>query len=151
MVRTIRGRDAAGSIGEEVVEGVVEAGRNGGQVWCVVSARGEAARDVAGPLLRNGRQVALLAPDVSPFAMLVNEWGDAVLSAEIREPGILSLTDALWQIEENFGAVDVIALIDDSAEPERVQWAADFFAARWPAADLVIVNPMGVGVPERTR
>ncbi len=32
-------------------------------------------------------EVALLAPDVSPFAMLVNEWGDAVLSAEIREPG----------------------------------------------------------------
>jgi NAD(P)-dependent dehydrogenase (short-subunit alcohol dehydrogenase family) len=111
------------------------------QVWCIVSEDNQTARELAQPLLRAGRQVALLSPDVSSFAMLVNEWGDAVVSAEIREPGILSLNEALWQIEENFGAVDVIALVDDSDEPARVQDAADFFAARWPDADLVIVAP----------
>ncbi|MCS5720059.1 hypothetical protein N1027_18160 [Herbiconiux sp. CPCC 205763] len=111
------------------------------QVWCIVSDDNETARELAEPLLRDGRQVALLSPDVSSFAMLVNEWGDAVLSAEIREPSILSLTDALWQIEENFGCVDVIALVDDSREPARVQDAVHFFASRWPGADVVIVAP----------
>ncbi|MFB2598122.1 hypothetical protein ACEXQE_10050 [Herbiconiux sp. P17] len=111
------------------------------QVWCIVSEDNETARELAEPLLRDGRQVALLSPDVSSFAMLVNEWADAVVSAEIREPSILSLTDALWQIEENFGTVDVIALVDDFRQPARVQDAVDFFAARWPEADVVIVAP----------
>lgn len=125
-------------------------------VWCIVSAEGAntgetGARELAESLLMQHREVAVISPDVEPFALLVNTFADAVLTAEIREPDVLALNEAMWLIEEEFGSVDVIALLGgglagSTDDPFRLQKATEFFGARWPDADIVVLPaPVAAG------
>jgi hypothetical protein len=123
------------------------------EVWCIVSDANEESRNLVELLLQERHQVAVIAPDVAPLALLVNTYADALLPIELTSPDLLSLTDAQWSIEENFGAVDVIALVghagdardghDDSEAGTWARSARDFFADRWPDAEVVVVTPAG--------
>jgi hypothetical protein len=129
------------------------------EVWCIVSDANEESRNLVELLVQERHQVAVIAPDVAPLALLVNTYADALLPIELTSPDLLSLTDAQWSVEENFGAVDVIALVgqaghardgqddseghDDSESGTWARAARDFFAARWPDAEVVVVTPAG--------
>ncbi|MGA1838172.1 hypothetical protein VD659_14720 [Herbiconiux sp. 11R-BC] len=124
------------------------------EVWCIVSDDDVAARTLAGALLEQHDQVAVITRDAAPFALLVNVYGDGILTAEMRDTELLSLTDALWTIEESFGPVDVIALVAGPAVPGRaalsgtgqtpaeppMAGAEAYFGARWPLAEVVRVT-----------
>jgi hypothetical protein len=106
-------------------------------VWSIISADGAGAQELAALLLAQRKEVAVISPDVGPFALLVNAHADAVLTAELRDPDLLALTEAAWSIEESFGQVDVIAFVDGDDDPQRMRRAADFFAERWPDAEVL--------------
>ncbi len=126
------------------------------EVWCIVSDDDVAARTLAGALLEQHDQVAVITRDAAPFALLVNVYADGILTAETRDTELLSLTDALWTIEESFGPVDVIALVAGPAVPDRAALsdagetdgelpmavAEAYFSARWPLAEVVRVTPV---------
>ncbi|GAA2228162.1 hypothetical protein N1031_05345 [Herbiconiux moechotypicola] len=113
-------------------------------VWVVLNGDGDgesassASRELVELLLAQRHQVAVISPDVEPFALLVNRYADAVVTAELREPDLLALNEAVWSIDENFGAVDVIAFVGQPADAERARLATEFFAGRWPDADIVV-------------
>jgi len=107
-------------------------------VWCIVSADNQSAVELAEALLVHRHPVAVITADAEPYALLVNRYADAVLPVEVREPGLLALTDAMWAIEENLGLVDVIAIIGADGS-RRVREAAEYFGARWPEAEILAV------------
>jgi NAD(P)-dependent dehydrogenase (short-subunit alcohol dehydrogenase family) len=117
-------------------------------VWCIVSDDEGEATGLAGLLLGQGHQVAVIAADVRPFAALVNRYADAVLTAEIRTPDPATLDIAMSVIEENFGAVDVLALVAGDGHPCRSSVSRELFATRWPEAEVLVVSP-AEGSPAR--
>ncbi|WP_368496535.1 hypothetical protein [Herbiconiux sp. A18JL235] len=111
------------------------------QTWCIVSDDGDATRVLAERLLADRHRVAVITRDAAPFALLVNDYADAVLPVEVAHPDLLSLTDAVWSIEESFDTVDVIALVGEPREGGSVDGAAGFFTGSWPEAHVALVAP----------
>jgi len=108
-------------------------------VWCIVSADNGRAVELTEVLLAHRHPVAVITADAEPYALLVNRYADAVLPVEVRDPELLSLTDAMWAIEQNFGSVDVIAIAGADDGSDRMREAAGFFGARWPDAEIIAV------------
>ncbi len=108
-------------------------------VWCIVSADNRRAVELTEVLLAHRHPVAVITGDAEPYALLVNRFADAVLPVEVREPELFALTEAMWVIEEDFGSVDVIAIVGDTDDVHSVRAASQFFGARWPDAEIIAV------------
>jgi len=108
-------------------------------VWCIVSADNRRAVELTEVLLAHRHPVAVITADTEPWALLVNRYADAVLPVEVRDAEIFALTEAMWAIEQNLGAVDVIAIAGADDEADRMREAAEFFGARWPDAEIIAV------------
>lgn len=66
----------------------------------------ESALHLAARLLDQGRSVAILAPDVAPFAMLVNRYGDLLQTIETEA--------ALGEAVAAFAALDAQGVDSDA-------------------------------------
>ncbi|GGA75293.1 hypothetical protein GCM10011490_27570 [Pseudoclavibacter endophyticus] len=66
-------------------------------------------------LIERNQSVLVLAEDVAPFAMLVNEYGDLVHTVEIGEGADAERAAIILYAHEATDAVDAIIVIDRAA------------------------------------
>lgn len=93
------------------------------ELYCVIGPATAATREVASGLLDAAHRVAIVSPDAAPFAMLVNEHGDDVLTIEVERLGARAVQLAIELSEENFEApATVVAVIDSENKLSGGGW-----------------------------
>ena len=75
------------------------------QTWCIAGGEDGADRQLADALLRGGNTVAIVGRNVAPFALLVDDYADAVMPVEITATTSEALAELRESIELNLGEV----------------------------------------------
>ncbi|PPF44552.1 hypothetical protein C5B85_10480 [Pseudoclavibacter sp. AY1F1] len=75
------------------------------QTWCIAGGEDGADRRLADALLRGGNTVAIVGRDVAPFALLVDDYADAIMPVEITATTSEALAEVRRSIELNLGEV----------------------------------------------
>lgn len=126
------------------------------QIWCIAGGEDGADRQLADALLRGGSTVAIVGRDVAPFALLVDDYADAIMPVELTATTSEALAEVRESIELNLGEVTHFGVLlgeigEGSGEQvaERLLNKLKNAAARgdgqpgdgWPAgAQLVLVR-----------
>ena len=75
------------------------------QIWCLAGGEDGADRQLADALLRAGNTVAIVGRNVAPFALLVDDFADAIMPVEITATTSEALAEVRRNIELNLGEV----------------------------------------------
>ncbi|PPF36516.1 hypothetical protein [Pseudoclavibacter sp. AY1H1] len=75
------------------------------QIWCIAGGEDGADRRLADALLRGGSTVAIVGRDVAPFALLVDDYADAIMPVELTATTSEALAEVRESIELNLGEV----------------------------------------------
>lgn len=75
------------------------------QIWCIAGGEDGADRQLADALLRAGNTVAIVGRNVAPFALLVDDYADAIMPVEITATTSEALAEVRKSIELNLGEV----------------------------------------------
>lgn len=122
------------------------------QVWCIAGGEDGADRQLADALLRDGNTVAIVGRDVAPFALLVDDYADAIMPVEITATTSEALAEVRRSIELNLGEVTHFGvLLGEVGEGTAEQVAERLLrklggASRYRGAERV-GEPAGEGWP----
>lgn len=75
------------------------------QTWCIAGGDDGADRQLADALLRSGNTVAIVGRNVAPFALLVDDYADAIMPVELTATTSEALAEVRQSIELNLGEV----------------------------------------------
>jgi len=75
------------------------------ETWCIAGGENGADRRLADALLRGGSTVAIVGRDVAPFALLVDDYADAIMPVELPATTPQALAELRESIELNIGEV----------------------------------------------
>lgn len=131
------------------------------QTWCIAGGEDGAGRQLADALLRGGNTVAVVGRNVAPFALLVDDYADAVMPVELTATTSEALAEVRTSIELNLGEVShfavllgelgegtpeqvadrLLAKLSSAGQRRGLEGAGDLPEDRWPAdAQLVLVR-----------
>ncbi|WP_371029701.1 hypothetical protein [Pseudoclavibacter sp. JSM 162008] len=129
------------------------------EIWCIAGGENGADRRLADALLRGGSTVAIVGRDVAPFALLVDDYADAIMPVELTATTPQALAELRESIELNLGEVTHFGVLvgelgEGTAEQVaerllgKLQGAGSHGVARvaerahrWPAdAQLILVR-----------
>lgn len=126
------------------------------KVWFITGASRGFGRIWASAALERGDKVAVSARDVSSLQLLVEKYGDAVLTLHLDVTDREGVSQAVTTVSEHFGRVDIVlsnagyghqGAVEEISEAEaRAQMDTNFFGTMWLAqASMPIFRAQGFG------